>query len=241
MLTQERSLPFGADMDALGYPASDMSDSRELHGDGFSFYRRSSSEPTCGRITSKARGTGFMVAVAQSECYRRNIAYRSLMRERHFRKHAVFIRDLAFSYIAEPVGAFDFILMEISQSYLTALADAHGWERTVTLACNNDHIDPVLSNLLRAALPDNEQQVRSNEPFVDHLGSAIGIYLLERYSGGPPRVSGRRKTLLSQRQLTSVKNLMLGNLDDVPPWKTWQTLAAYRAVTSYMRSRKRRG
>lgn len=200
-------------MDLFGCPASKLGKDQELQGSGIRFFRKGSDDPQLGRIATEADDRGFLVGVSRAAGHRRRIFHPSHATEHEFEHGSIYIRDLADRYRADLRGAFDFLLLEVSRTFLVELAQEHGWRGGTDLVCRAGTIDPMLSHLVATVEPLLENSGKASSLFLDQLGTTIGIHLIEHYgaSDGPPDAS--RQTSLSRHQLAMACDMLIGESD----------------------------
>lgn len=200
-----------ATTDLFGCPASKLGKDQELQGSGIKFFRKGSDDPELGRIATEADDRGFLVGVSRNAGHRRRIFHSSHATEHEFEHGSIYIRNLANAYRADLRGAFDFLLLEVSRSFLTELAREHGWRGGVDLVCRAGTIDPMLSHLVATVEPLLEKSGKASSLFVDQLGSTIGIHLIEHYgaAAGPPNLP--RQVSLSRSQLAAACEMLVGD------------------------------
>lgn len=210
MLTENGLIASGLvrpEIDVFGYPIKKLRKSQELIGTGIKFFRKSSDDPKLGQITTDGDNRGFLVGVSQTRGHRRRLFHANRTTCHDFAEHSVYVRNLADPYRADLQGAFDFLLTELSRTFLQELSDEHGWRTQAELSQVFERSDPILSNLLRAAQPALEKGSNASPLFVDQLGIAVGVYLFERY-GGVARPADRRRPLLSTAQMALATELL---------------------------------
>jgi AraC-like DNA-binding protein len=199
--------PVKPEVDVFGCPMKKLGKSQELSGAGIKFFRKSSDDPNLGQIATDGDNRGFLVGVSQTRGHRRRLFHANRTTSHDFAEHSVYVRNLADPYRADLRGAFDFLLMELSRSFLLELSDEHGWHNRGELCPAFGRNDPILTSLLRAAQPAMENGGNPNPLFVDQLGIAVGVYLFERYGGVAGPADGRR-ALLSKKQLALAGELL---------------------------------
>lgn len=194
--------------DLFGCPASKLGKDQELQGSGIRFFRKGSDDPQLGRVATEADDRGFLIGVSRNAGHRRRIFHSSHATEHEFEHGSIYIRNLADAYRADLRGAFDFLLLEVSRSFLVELAQQHGWRGGVDLVCRPGTIDPMLSHLVATVEPLLENSGKASPLFVDQLGTTIGIHLIEHYGpSGSPRESVRHASL-SRSQLAAACEML---------------------------------
>lgn len=194
--------------DLFGCPASKLGKDQELEGSGIRFFRKGSDDPQLGRIATEADDRGFLVGVSRNAGHQRRIFHSSHATEHEFEHGSIYIRNLADAYRADLRGAFDFLLLEVSRSFLLDLAQEHGWRGGVDLVCRAGTIDPMLSHLVAAVEPLLERSGSSSRLFLDQLGTTIGIHLIEHYGAANPHLESQRPALLSRSQLAAACEML---------------------------------
>jgi AraC family transcriptional regulator len=200
--------------DLFGCPSSKLGKNQELQGSGIRFFRKSSDDPQLGRIATEADDRGFLVGVSRAAGHRRRIFHTSHATEHEFEQGSIYVRNLSDSYRADLRGAFDFILLEVSRSFLVELAREHGWRGGIDLVCRAGTIDPMLSHLVAAAEPLLENSGKASSLFIDQLGTTIGIYLIEHYAAADQMADAPRQTQLSRTQLATAYDMLMGHVGE---------------------------
>jgi AraC-like DNA-binding protein len=200
-------------IDVFGCPMSKLGKNQELRGTGIKFFSKGSDDPHLGQIATDGDDRGFLIGVSQTCGHRRRIFQENRVTSHDFDRNSVYIRNLANPYRADLEGSFDFLLMELSRSFLREMAEEHSWRNSGELTPSFGCSDPVLSSLLRATQPALEKADSSNLIFVDQLGIAISIYLFERYGGSAPASLPRGRALLSRPQMTLTSEMLRSHAD----------------------------
>lgn len=195
------------EIDVFGCPMKKLGKNQELRGTGIKLFRKGSDDPQLGQIATDGDNRGFLIGVSQSRGHRRRLFHANHTTSHDFAENSVYLRNLADPYRADLQGSFDFLLMELSRTFLLELAEEHGWRNRGELSPAFERSDPALSSLLRAAQPALEKGSNANPLFVDQLGIAVGIYLYERYSGVAPSPD-RGRALLSTAQMALAIDLL---------------------------------
>jgi AraC family transcriptional regulator len=188
-------------IDIFGCQASKLATSQELRGTGITFFRKASNEPDLGRIATDSDNRGYLLGVSQASGHRRRVFHASHATSHDFAENSIYVRNLADPYRADLQGSFDFLLMELSRSFMVGLADEHGWRNGGDLNSDFRRDDPILSSLMRAARPALKKGSSASSLFMDQLGIAVGVYLHEHYSGVPAVAPGSKRALLSRGQM----------------------------------------
>jgi len=202
--------------DIFGCPASKLGKDQELQGSGIRFFRKGSDDPQLGRVATEADDRGFLIGVSRNAGHRRRIFHPSHATEHEFEHGSIYIRNLADDYRADLRGAFDFLLLEVSRTFLIELAQEHGWRGGVDLACRAGTIDPMLSHLVAAVEPLLERSGTSSRLFLDQLGTTIGIHLIEHYAAAGCLSETSRPALLSRSQIAAACEMLTGGLNGDP-------------------------
>lgn len=200
-------------IDVFGCPASKLGKDQELRSSGIKFFRKGSDDPDLGQIATDADDRGFLVGVSRAAGHRRRIFHPSHATEHEFELGSIYIRNLADRYRADLRGAFDFLLLEVSRTFLFELAQEHGWRGGLDLVCRAGTIDPMLSHLVGTVEPLLENSGRASPLFVDHLGVTIGIHLIEQYGAADSLLGTSRQVSLSRSQLATACEMLASNAD----------------------------
>lgn len=203
--------PKESKIDVFGCPAGKLHKDQELRGAGITFFRKGSDDPNLGQIATAADDRGFLIGISQGRGHRRRIFQEHHATSHEFEEGSIYIRNLADDYRADLRGAFDFLLMEVSRSFLIELAREHGWRGAVDLACHAGDIDPVLLRLVSVVEPLLQKSSEASPLFLDQLGTTIGIHLIERYNSATNLEAASHGASLSRSQLALAVEMLSGN------------------------------
>jgi AraC-like DNA-binding protein len=196
--------------DLFGCPSSRLSKDQELRGNGVRFFRKSSDDSHLGHVETAADDRGILVGVSQLRGHSRKIFHEHHASLHDFGDDAIYVRNLSDPYRADLSGAFDFLLVELSRSFLDHLVDEEGGRRSGGLTCCAGSSDPVVAAMLRAVRPALAKSGEASTLFLDQVGIAIGTHLFERY-GRAALPSPKYRAGLSRAQLTLAKDMLLGH------------------------------
>ncbi|MDB5653325.1 MAG: Transcriptional regulator, AraC family [Tardiphaga sp.] len=212
MLMKVETKPAAA-IDRFGCPSSKLHKNQELSGTGLKFFRKGTDRPEMGNVSTAASDDGFLLGVSLEGGHQRRIFHQHHSTLHPFERDSYYLRSLSEDYRADMYGAFDFLLLEISDGFLSKLADEHrgGWQPHLRSAAGAS--DPVLADLMRAVRPALAKTSEASTIFLDQLGIAIGTHLIERHCDGRPRAEPPRRLLLSPSQLNRAKEMLRNHLD----------------------------
>ena len=213
----ERQMPPAAPpvpTDTLGCQSNALRIDQEFVGGGIKLYRKRTGDAYRGQVVTPATDRGFLVGLSLGSGHQRRIFHEHHATSHDFGVDAVYVRNFADSYRADMVGAFDFLLLEISRSALHKLLGDEGG-RIEGLLCKAGTSDPVLGHLLRALMPALTRPAEASALFVDQLAGAIGTHLFDRYGGArsTPHTPARNQRLLSRAHETRAKEMLGSRLD----------------------------
>ena len=211
MLMNAESKP--AITDKFGYPASKLHKNQEISGTGLNFFRKGTERPKLGNVSTRASHDGFLLGVSLEGGHSRRIFHEHHSTFHPFERNSFYLRSLAEDYRADLHGAFDFLLLEISNDFLAKLADEHGGGSPPQLECAAGASDPVLANLMRAVQPALARSSEASILFLDQLGIAIGTHLMERHCKSRHRPKAPERRLLSTSQLNRAKEMLRNHID----------------------------
>ncbi|MDB5851439.1 MAG: AraC family transcriptional regulator [Rhodoferax sp.] len=217
----ERQPPTGAaapplpPTDTLGCQSSKLHIDQEFTAAGIKLYRKRTGDAYVGQVVTPPTDRGFLVGLSMRAGHQRRIFHAHHSTRHDFDTDAVYVRNFADPYRADMVGAFDFLLVEISRSAFDKVVGEEGRGRFDGLVCSAGAKDPVLGHLLRALMPALTRPAEASTLFVDQLAATIGTYLFEQYGGmrryvGTP---GRTQRTLSRQQETRAKEMLSSRLD----------------------------
>jgi AraC family transcriptional regulator len=100
--------------------------------------------------------------------------------------NAMRIVNLEGEFAAQASDPHETIYFYMPRSALNGFADEEELKRPATLTCEAGLIDPVMANLVRAALP-SFQAPEASALFIDHLTLAMCAHVTQRFGGHQPR------------------------------------------------------
>jgi AraC-like DNA-binding protein len=204
--------PKSPKIDVFGCPASKLHKDQELRGAGIKFFRKGSDDPHLGQVSTTADDRGFLIGISQGRGHRRRIFHEHHATNHEFKEGSIYIRNLADDYRADLRGAFDFLLMEVSQPFLIELAQEHGWRGgAVDLACHAGDTDLILLRLVSVVEPLLQKSSEASPLFLDQLETTIGIHLIERYNRATNLESASQGAALSRPQLALAVEMLSSN------------------------------
>jgi len=199
-------------IDKFGCPAGKLSKNQELSATGLKFFRKGTDRPELGHVETRASHDGFLLGVSLHGGHSRRIFHEHHSTLHHFERGSFYLRDLAQDYSADMHGAFDFLLLEISNDFLDKIADEHIGGLRPQLDTRAGASDPVLADMMRAVRPALEKTSEASTIFLDQLGIAIGTHLVERHSDIRHLVKPPKRLLLSPSQLNRAKEMLRNHL-----------------------------
>ncbi|HKT92444.1 MAG TPA: AraC family transcriptional regulator [Paraburkholderia sp.] len=197
-----------APKDNLGCVSSKLRKNVHVDSGDIALYRKCMDEPDLERVATPACNRGFLVGVSLGNGHRRRIFRGARVLDKRFEVDSIYIRDFAEDYRADMYGNFDFVLVELSRSFLGRLEDEHSVSAIEGLTCASDQKDAVLGHLSRALAQNLEVGGPLNRLFVEQLGLAIGTHLTTQY-GGLSSGGERAKGALSVANEARAKELLL--------------------------------
>ncbi len=200
-------------IDKFGCPAAKLHKNQELTATGLKFFRKGTNRPELGNVTTRASHDGFLLGVSLEGGHSRRIFHEHHSTYHHFERDSFYLRDLSIDYRADMHGAFDFLLLEISNEFLSKLAEEHGGGRQPQLNSAAGASDPVLADIMRAVRPALAKTCEASTVFLDQLGVAIGTHLIEHHSDRGHLVKTPQRLLLSPLQLNRAKAMLRNHLD----------------------------
>ena len=194
--------------DTLGCISSLLSKDIERSVGGLTLHRKCMRDEQFERIEMAASDRGFLIGVSLNGGHRRTIYGGAGKSERRFQHNSIYIRDFSRNFRADLYGKFDFLLVELSRSYLDRLGREHGGTEIGGLTCAPDVQDAVLGHLAHAVANSLDAPGALNTLFVEQMGLAIGTHLACRYGNAHAR-DLQRKGLLSPAKAALAKELLM--------------------------------
>ncbi|AOI67926.1 AraC family transcriptional regulator [Burkholderia territorii] len=198
--------------DTLGCIASLLSKDIERSAGGLTLHRKCMRDEQLERIEMPASDRGFLIGVSLNAGHRRTIYGGAGKSERRFQRNSIYIRDFSRNFRADLYGKFDFVLIELSRSYLDHFGREHDGAEIAGLTCAPDVQDPVLGHLAHAIADSLDVPGALNTLFVEQMGVAIGTHLACRYGSAHAR-DLQRKGLLSPAKTALAKELLMEKAD----------------------------
>ncbi|CAN7739006.1 helix-turn-helix transcriptional regulator [Paraburkholderia hospita] len=194
--------------DSLGCLSSQLGKDLELDTGEFKFYRKCTRDGTTSAVNMPASDRGLLVGVSLSSGHSRRIfsGHRSTLHD--FEKDSIYIRDFADDYRAELRHGFDFVLMELPQTFMTRACYERSGSGTPRVSSLAGRKDPILGHLAQILSLTLERQSEASPLFVEQLGVMIGTHLIDRY-GGASCESKRNSRRLSGMLETRAKDMLL--------------------------------
>ena len=203
-------------IDSLGCLQSKLQIDQAFVRPGVKLYRKRTGDAFLGHVAMPATDRGFLVGLSMRVGHQRRIFHEHHSTCHDFGTDAIYVRNFADPYRAEMVGAFDFLLLELSRSAFDKVVSEEGRGRIDGLLCTAGARDPVLGHLLRALMPALLRPAEASLLFVDQLAVTIATYLFETYGGGArpaPRQPVRVQRGLSRPQEARAKEMLCAALD----------------------------
>ncbi|TGN95219.1 helix-turn-helix domain-containing protein [Burkholderia sp. USMB20] len=202
------AVPAAVPKDTLGCVSSLLSKDIDRSVGGLTLHRKCMRDEHFERIEMAASDRGFLIGVSLNGGHRRTIYGGAGKSERRFQHDSIYIRDFSRNFRADLYGKFDFVLIELSHSYLDRLGREHDGTAIGGLTCAPDVQDPVLGHLAHAVADSLDVPGALNTLFVEQMGVAIGAHLASRYGNAQAR-DLQRKGLLSPAKTALAKELLM--------------------------------
>ena len=201
-------------VDPFGCTADRLSDDQALIGKDVQFYRKSSLGKRATQVEMPATDRGVLLGVSLRGGHRRRIFDGRHGRTHDFDNGAIYLRSLAVDYKADFCSDFDFMLVEISRTFIERVAIERG-AATPELQPLAAHADPVLAHLAHAMVPLLQHPEQACQLFVDQLSLAIGAHLVHRYGHGTalPEDGGKSLRRLPPRSVERAKEMLAARFD----------------------------
>ncbi|KQP22679.1 AraC family transcriptional regulator [Pseudorhodoferax sp. Leaf267] len=198
--------------DSLGCAAGKLHHDQELAGPGLRLYRKRTTDAALGQVTTPASDRGYLVGVSLNSGHRRRIFHTHHATAHDFETSGVYVRSFADDYCADMLGAFDFVLLEVSPAFFARATDERLGRRVTGLECVTGLQDAVLAHLARALLPALARPAEASTLFVDQMATVIGTHLIEQY-GGAAAGSPVKRAGLSHVHERRAKELLRSRMD----------------------------
>ncbi len=212
--------PAAPPKDTLGCMSSLLSKDIERSVGGLTLHRKCMRNEQFERIEMAASDRGFLIGVSLNSGHRRTIYGGAGKSERRFQHDSIYIRDFSRNFRADLYGKFDFLLIELSRTYLDHLGREHDGTGIGGLTCAPDVQDAVLGHLAHGVADSLDVPGALNALFVEQMGLAIGTHLARRYGNANARdlqlkgVLSPAKTALS-KELLMVKAYLGVSIEEV--------------------------
>ncbi|WP_244831239.1 helix-turn-helix domain-containing protein [Caballeronia sp. TF1N1] len=199
--------------DSLGCLSTQLHKDLELRAGDFTFYRKCRREEKTSEVVTPASDRGFLIGVSLAAGHRRRIITGSRSALHEFRKDSVYIRNFEDDYRADLHGAFDFVLMEFSRSFIVNT----GYERNGTtisgFSAPPGREDAIFGQLAQVLALTLDRSSETSALFLEQLGVTIGTHLVDRYGDATAKAlkPGPR---LSSIQEARAKEMLLAKTDD---------------------------
>ena len=198
-------------VDALGCALDRLKLSQQLDAGTLRFHRKYARQDLLSEVATPAADRGFLLGVSLRGGHRRRLLRDGNATAYDFDEHAIYIRDFADPYRAELSGAFDFVLVEFSHTWLEQLGPDITRRRVSGLRNRMASRDDTLGYLMRAMLPAFAAPDPSQALFLEQVGLAVGTHLIAQY-GGVPAGAGTRQAALSSWQEARAKERLSGGV-----------------------------
>ncbi|MFB9949120.1 helix-turn-helix domain-containing protein [Rhizobium puerariae] len=197
--------------DSFGCSLGNLDGDQHIAGGDIRFYLKSSAGRSPGLVSTPGSNRGFVIGLATAGGQRRRIFQEHHSTTHDFVENSIYIRDFSDPYKAELKGPLNFILMEISRTSLSQIAEGADVCGVTELENTVAEPDPVIGGLARALFATLDLEQETSTLFVDQLSTALGLHLIQRYGNGRQRLSDKRRRL-SRHNESRAKELMLSRL-----------------------------
>ncbi len=198
--------------DHLGCPREHLNIDQTISNEKITFLRKSADRAPTEQVKTAASHNGYLIGLSAAAGHQRRIFHEHHATVHDFDENSVYIRSFTDDYRADLRGSFDFMLMQMSDADLAALADEADLRHVRGLDCMIQQPDPVLGSLLRALFCCMDGEENRSALFVDQISVAIGVHLLQRY-GHAPQISTIARRKLSTKAQKDITSLMISRLN----------------------------
>ncbi|KVD82501.1 AraC family transcriptional regulator [Burkholderia sp. ABCPW 14] len=203
--------------DSLGCTSSGFLTNIERQTALFGFYRKHTTGLRLEQVSTPASGRGILIGISLSDGHRRRIIRGSRSATHDFRVDSIYARDFSEDYRADMVSNFNFMLIELSPTFLDGLADGSrraGLDGIAPTVAHDDHLLGQLGRALALALQSGDA---ADAMLLDQLGMAIGTHAMHAYGGVPCDEPKQRQRLSAQLEMRAKEMLKTGamSIDEI--------------------------
>jgi AraC family transcriptional regulator len=194
--------------DTLGCQSNKLLRDVQYDGGDVTFFRKTIDHEHLDRVTMPASERGFLIGISLNGGHKRNIFRGKRTITKHFDADSIYIRDFSEDYHADLYGNFDFVLAELSPTFLRRLGDEAGGRDIAGLSCSLNQKDPVLGHLAHAMADSLEVSGPLGALFIEQMTLAMGTHLVRSY-GSVRTAETRTRGGLSAAHEARAKELLL--------------------------------
>lgn len=206
--TQTSSAAAARPKDSLGCLSNQLYKDQELDAGEFRFYRKCTRDGNMSAVNMPASDRGVLIGVALRSGHSRRIFSGHRWVSHEFEKDSIYIRDFTDDYRAELRRGFDFVLLELSRTFMTNACYERSGSSTPHVSTLAGRKDPILGHLAQILSLALERQHEASPLFLEQLGVTIGTHLIDRY-GNVSSESDKINRRLSALHEARAKDMLL--------------------------------
>lgn len=194
--------------DSLGCSSGSFLTDIERRTAHFAFYRKHTTGLRLEQVSTPASGRGILIGISLSDGHRRKIIRDGRSATHDFHIDSIYLRDFSEDYRADMVSNFDFMLVELSSTFVDSLTEGGHRTRMTGITPTIAHNDRVLGQLGRALALTLQSEDATDRMLLDQLGIAVGAHVMHTYGSVPadePRLRQRLSTELEARAKEMLK------------------------------------
>jgi AraC family transcriptional regulator len=198
--------------DGLGCSADKLGTDIEYAHGGLTLYRKGVKKDGISEVFTPASDRGALIGLSLNKGHSRRIYKGRSSQAYGFAPSSLYLRNFGDEYRAELNGPFDFLLLELSTTFLQETAQENGLRLGGGFTPFAGEEDPVLANLMRAFGPTLARPQEASGLFVEHLSMAIGLHLLHAHGRANAAPVTERLPALARWQEQRAKDIMEARL-----------------------------
>lgn len=194
--------------DSLGCVSNQLQKDLELHSGDFTFYRKCRHQQNISEVATPPSERGYLIGVSLTAGHRRRIISGTRSTLHDFEENSVYVRNFEDDYRADLHGAFDFVLVELSHTFVTNACYERGRSAFTGFSSLLGRKDPVFGHLAQILALTLDSRSEVSSLFVEQLGVALSTHLITCYGKLVER-TGKTSRRLSRMQEARAKDMLL--------------------------------
>jgi AraC family transcriptional regulator len=185
----------------------------ELDTGEFKFFRKCTRDERASAVNMHASQRGVLLGVSLKGGHRRRIFSGHRWTTHDFDPGSVYLRDFSDDYKAQLSGGFDFLLVELSRSFIADACYERCGSSAPRLSSVAGRKDPILAHLAQVLALTLDSKSHASALFMEQLGVTIGTHLLDQYGHAVSR-SKQNPRRLSRVHEARAKDMLLARAQD---------------------------